>query len=251
MGNRKALPILLCLLLAALVLTQGCAHTVHKAGAGDASPYANRISQRTAQQIASSAAELDAALDGALAELRQEAPYYQMMFCPSRVKQALQQAAADEQPRFAWPIASNDIEFLSPYGMRTWRGRTRLHKGLDIRAPRGTDILSVMEGRVQFSGWRRGYGHLVLVDHPDGMTTAYAHLSKRYVSTGDRVDRAEPLGLVGTTGRSTCVHLHFEVRVADGYADPVPYLEPVVPPAYARQAAAMRSDYGKDKDSAG
>mgnify|MGYP002781422740 FL=1 len=88
-----------------------------------------------------------------------------------------------------------------------------MHKGVDIAAPKGTSIFASAEGRVIRAGYHpAGFGRFVEVRHPNGVTTLYAHMSRVDVSTGQRVDGGERVGLVGSTGFSTGPHLHFEVR---------------------------------------
>lgn len=101
----------------------------------------------------------------------------------------------------------------------------RLHSGIDIAAPEGTSIAAADGGTVTFSGYNNGgYGNLVIVDHGNGKQTYYAHCSKLLVSVGDPVGQGQEIALVGSTGRSTGNHLHFEVRV-DGVAqNPLQYV---------------------------
>jgi murein DD-endopeptidase MepM/ murein hydrolase activator NlpD len=101
------------------------------------------------------------------------------------------------------------------------------HSGIDLGASFGTPVLAAKAGRVEFAGWGGGYGNLVELDH--GSTgTRYAHLEAIYVYQGQNVAQGQQLGLVGSTGRSTGPHLHFEIMVSsgDGWValDPAPYL---------------------------
>jgi murein DD-endopeptidase MepM/ murein hydrolase activator NlpD len=98
------------------------------------------------------------------------------------------------------------------------------HKGLDFAAPGGTNILASREGTVIASQWFSGYGNAVIIDHGGGVWTLYAHMKSRSVSTGDAVKQGELIGKVGSTGKSTGNHLHFEVRVNEQAVDPKPYL---------------------------
>jgi murein DD-endopeptidase MepM/ murein hydrolase activator NlpD len=123
---------------------------------------------------------------------------------------------------YAVPVTSN-------YGwrMNPVTGDWSLHSGIDLGAPMGTPVLAAKSGRVEFAGWSGGYGNLVELSH-DNMGTRYAHLSAIYVASGQRVTRGQQVGIVGSTGRSTGPHLHFEIMVpsAEGWAtlDPAPYL---------------------------
>ncbi len=116
-----------------------------------------------------------------------------------------------------WPV---DGVVVSGYGMR-WG---RLHEGIDIAAASGTPIRAAAAGTVIHSGWLGGYGLLVVVDHGNGLATAYAHNSANLVSVGQRVTQGETVSLVGSTGNSSGPHLHFEVRVNGAAVDPLLYL---------------------------
>jgi murein DD-endopeptidase MepM/ murein hydrolase activator NlpD len=116
---------------------------------------------------------------------------------------------------FIWPV--NGL-VVSGYG---WRGG-RMHEGIDISAPSGTSILAAAAGSVIHAGWLGGY--LVVVDHGNGLATAYAHASAILVAVGQAVSQGETLSLVGSTGNSSGPHLHFEVRVNGVAVDPLLYL---------------------------
>ena len=98
------------------------------------------------------------------------------------------------------------------------------HSGQDIEAPWGAPVIAGASGKVSFVGWQNGYGQLVVVDHGGGLTTRYGHLSHIDVELNQTVERAQLLGKVGSTGRSTGPHLHYEVRINDQAVDPLPYL---------------------------
>lgn len=100
-------------------------------------------------------------------------------------------------------------------------GGTRVHAGVDLAAPQGTHVTATFDGRVSVADWSGSYGLLVVVEHPGGMQTRYAHLSKVAVSPGQTVRRGELLGLVGSTGRSTGPHLHYELRQNGRPVDPL------------------------------
>ena len=114
----------------------------------------------------------------------------------------------------------------SRFGNRTdpFLGRLALHAGIDFRASTGTEVRATGAGTVVVAGRNGGYGNMVEIDHGDGLTTRYAHLSQVLVKVGDHVETDGPVGLSGTTGRSTGPHLHYEVR-RDGKAiDPMRFL---------------------------
>jgi murein DD-endopeptidase MepM/ murein hydrolase activator NlpD len=98
------------------------------------------------------------------------------------------------------------------------------HSGQDIEALWGAPVIAGASGKVSFVGWQNGYGQLVIVDHGGGLSTRYGHLSHIDVELNQTVERAQLLGKVGSTGRSTGPHLHYEVRINDQAVDPLPYL---------------------------
>lgn len=116
-----------------------------------------------------------------------------------------------------WPMCD---PVTSEFGRR-WG---RLHAGIDVGAPVGTPIGAARAGVVLFAGWQGGYGRLTLLDHGGGLVTAYAHQSQQYVAAGEQVVRGQRIGDVGSTGRSTGPHLHFETRVNGEPVNPRRYL---------------------------
>lgn len=102
--------------------------------------------------------------------------------------------------------------------------RRALHNGIDFGAPPGSRILSTAPGRVTHAGWAGSYGHMVEIDHGHGIVTRYAHLSRTLVEVGDRVPLREPLGVIGSTGRSTGRHLHYEVHLDGVPRDPARFI---------------------------
>jgi murein DD-endopeptidase MepM/ murein hydrolase activator NlpD len=108
----------------------------------------------------------------------------------------------------------------SGFGMR-WG---RMHEGIDIGCAYGTPIHAAAAGTVIYAGWMSGYGNLVVVDHGNGLSTAYAHASSILVGFGQTVGQGDIVSLVGSTGHSTGPHLHFEVRVNGVAVDPLLYL---------------------------
>jgi len=106
----------------------------------------------------------------------------------------------------------NHIRITSPFTNRRWHPvlhRYKAHLGTDFGARRGTPILSAADGKVIFSGWMRGYGNVIKIQHEDNYVTLYAHQSRRKVKVGERVKKGQVIGFVGSTGRSTGPHLHF------------------------------------------
>ena len=126
-------------------------------------------------------------------------------------------AGAPSAAGLVWPV---DGPVVSGFGMR-WG---RMHEGIDIAAALGTPVHAAAAGVVIHAGWLGGYGNLVVLDHGNGLATAYAHASAILVSPGQQVDQGATVSLVGSTGRSTGPHLHFEVRVNGVAVDPLGYL---------------------------
>ena len=118
--------------------------------------------------------------------------------------------------QLAWPVKGRVTSYFG------WRWGS-FHSGVDIAAATGTPVLAADNGMVSYAGWNGGYGRLVLIDHGNGMVTAYAHLSSYAVSVGDRVEKGQVIGYVGSSGNSTGPHLHFEVRVNGVAVNPLDY----------------------------
>ena len=118
---------------------------------------------------------------------------------------------------FIWPC---DGVVVSGFGMR-WG---RMHEGIDVGCAYGTPNRAAASGTVIYAGWLGGYGNLVVVDHGNGLSTAYAHASSLLVGVGQPVSQGETVSLVGSTGNSSGPHLHFEVRVNGQAVDPLLYL---------------------------
>lgn len=114
----------------------------------------------------------------------------------------------------------------SEYGYRIHPvyGTRKLHSGLDVSDPKGTPIAAAQGGTVIMAGVQGGYGNCVIIDHGDGVSTLYGHMSKINVSKGQQVNRGDIVGLVGSTGTATGNHLHFEVRINGEATNPRPYL---------------------------
>jgi murein DD-endopeptidase MepM/ murein hydrolase activator NlpD len=127
---------------------------------------------------------------------------------------------------FCSPLGSGwQSRVTSEFGYRIcpYHGR-ELHSGLDMSATTGTPIRAALSGTVVKSYYSNSYGNYIVIDHGNGMTTAYAHQSQRLVSVGDAVEAGQVIGLVGSTGNATGPHLHFEVRVNGELQDPRIYL---------------------------
>ncbi|MFN9609462.1 MAG: peptidoglycan DD-metalloendopeptidase family protein, partial [Pseudanabaena sp.] len=128
---------------------------------------------------------------------------------------------------FVLPITGAVISSGFGWRVHPVTGERRMHKGVDFAAPTGTPIFAAADGVVTDAGWTNGgYGNIVELRHSDGSVTLYAHTSRVYVSKGQVVNRGQAIAEVGTTGRSTGPHLHFEVQ-PDGKnaVDPMDYLQ--------------------------
>ncbi len=127
----------------------------------------------------------------------------------------------------------------SGFGMRNHPvlGGRRQHQGIDLAAPTGTPVYATADGVVGRADWYSSYGLYISINHGASMETRYAHLSRLAVAAGDNVKKGDLIGYVGSTGRSTGPHLHYEVRI-DGLAvNPIPYMvESEAQLAYARDA---------------
>jgi len=127
----------------------------------------------------------------------------------------------------------------SGFGWRIdpFNGRQAMHEGIDFIAPTGSPIVAAAGGVVISSEWHHAFGNLIEVDHGNDIVTRYAHASKVYVQVGDIVKRSQHIADVGTTGRSTGAHLHFEVQVKGTPQNPAKFLAPGKPGARAQTVA--------------
>jgi murein DD-endopeptidase MepM/ murein hydrolase activator NlpD len=125
----------------------------------------------------------------------------------------------------ARPVQS--LTFTSNFGVRTdpFRGGAAMHSGVDIPGPYATPIYATADGIVGRTGWVGGYGNLVEIEHGRGIETRYGHLSSIIVSPGKKVKRGDLIALMGSTGRSTGNHLHYEVRIDGRAVNPTPFLQ--------------------------
>lgn len=123
------------------------------------------------------------------------------------------------------PVQS--LTFTSNFGIRTdpFRGGAAMHAGVDIPGAYATPIYATADAVVGRTGWAGGYGNLVELEHGRGIQTRYGHLSSILVAPGERVKRGQMIALMGSTGRSTGTHLHYEVRIDGRAVNPVPFLQ--------------------------
>ena len=137
----------------------------------------------------------------------------------------------DAQPQGLIAIPSSKpvnlgISLSSGFGVRSdpFRGGAAMHAGVDIPGPIGTPVYATADGVVGRTGWVGGYGNLVELEHGQGIQTRYGHLSEIVAAPGSRVKRGQLIGLMGSTGRSTGSHLHYEVRLDGRAVNPTPFL---------------------------
>jgi len=142
------------------------------------------------------------------------------------------------------PVSKVDIS--SYYGYRTdpFKGRRKNHKGLDIRGPVGTPIFATADGFVKMAQWFSSYGKFIEIDHGNAIHTRYGHLSKLNVKANQRVKKGDIIGYMGSTGRSTGSHLHYEVRIAGEPVNPQSFM------AYQKNDAVKLVEKANEKDSA-
>lgn len=114
---------------------------------------------------------------------------------------------------FMWPLPAGNNVITCKYGMRTHpiTGKRKLHTGVDLRAATGTKVYAANKGTVTTSGYSSAWGNYIIISHGGGITTLYAHMSKRSVSKDDKVKQGDIIGYSGNTGYSTAPHLHFEI----------------------------------------
>ncbi len=138
-----------------------------------------------------------------------------------------------ERSRYLWahipsihPVPGRPLG--SGYGYRVDpidKKSVRMHWGIDIGAPRGTDIIATADGVVSDIGWHSGYGLTMIIDHGFGFETRYGHCQRVHVKEGDSVKRGQVIATIGNTGRSIAPHLHYEVQVSGMKVNPKPYID--------------------------
>lgn len=169
------------------------------------------------------------AMGGPFIPLRSTAPRTLKELSLTRLATSLRQLDTMERALLAIPNSAPALPLTlsSGFGVRSdpFNGAAALHAGIDITGDRGQPILAAAAGRVVSVGLQGGYGNLVIVDHGHGIQTRYGHLSGFDVRPGQMVARGQQIARMGSTGRSTGDHLHFEVRLNDRAVNPRPFLE--------------------------
>jgi murein DD-endopeptidase MepM/ murein hydrolase activator NlpD len=120
------------------------------------------------------------------------------------------------------------VNYTSGFGVRSdpFKGRAAMHAGVDLAGPLGTPIYATADGTVDRAEWNNGgYGNLVEIDHGHGIQTRYGHLTRYIVSSGEHVKRGQLIAYMGSTGRSTGSHLHYEVRLEGRAVNPIPFMQ--------------------------
>jgi murein DD-endopeptidase MepM/ murein hydrolase activator NlpD len=171
-------------------------------------------------------------------------PRFRALFASWRALDQLEQGAASIPS--ARPVVTS-ANFTSGYGVRSdpFRGRAAMHAGIDLAGPVGTPIYATADGVVNRAEWNAGgYGNLVELNHGQGIQTRYGHMSRLIARPGQHVRRGELIGLMGSTGRSTGSHLHYEVRIDGRAVNPIPFMQPSNSLAALQRPAAVGGPTG-------
>ena len=205
--------------------------------------YYDSIAAMTDNQLA---AELTQKVDMLEKELYTQAKSYDEV-----LEMAKNQEIRMENIPAIQPVMNKDLKRVaSGYGMRidpVYHVR-KFHQGMDFSAPIGTDVFATGNAKVEFAGWRQGYGNTVILDHGYGYKTLYAHLYKVLVRKGQKVRRSDIIALVGNTGKSTGPHLHYEVRLNGKPVDPRNYYFYDLSPEEYDQMLQLSNNFGQMLD---
>ena len=169
-------------------------------------------------------ARLEGAMGGPFEPVSKADPTFKQLFTSWKKLDNLQDGAIaipSEKP-------VRTAAFTSGYGVRSdpFRGAAAMHAGIDLSGPTGTPIYATADGTVSSAGWNSGgYGNLVKIDHGRGIETRYGHLSSIAVRPGQRIKRGDVIARMGSTGRSTGSHLHYEVRIEGRAVNPIPFMK--------------------------
>jgi murein DD-endopeptidase MepM/ murein hydrolase activator NlpD len=189
-------------------------------------PVPDAVGRVYEEQIGVAPMELIMGLDNPSADMILEEMRLRLGSLGSLLKDAEEQRLRLAHTPAMWPTEDPRRRVTSKFGPRRdpFTKRWRDHSGIDIRSDYGAPVLSTADGVVYFSGYEQYLGHAVKIDHGYGFETVYGHLSKRLVSKGDTVKRGDAIGKVGSSGRSTGPHIHYEVHVGGKRVDPREYI---------------------------
>ena len=178
------------------------------------------LSVPSAEAAASGATSSATLPSGASSEFRRDLLGWQERTSPQPIETV-------ERPRpHAGVAGASKLKISSPFGWRhdPINGDGRRHEGVDLPGRAGSEVKATGAGIVRVAGWVRGYGNLVEIDHGAGVETRYGHLERIRVAEGQRVAAGQQIGDLGSTGRSTGPHVHYEVRVKGQPADPTAFM---------------------------
>lgn len=205
--------------------------------------YYEQIAQMTNSEIAA-----DLALK---VDLLEKEIYVQAKSYDEVAQMAKEQEIRMENIPAIQPVMNKDLKRVaSGYGMRidpVYHVR-KFHQGMDFTAPTGTEVFATGNAKVDFAGWKQGYGNTVILDHGYGYKTLYAHLYKILVRKGQKVRRSDIIALVGNTGKSTGPHLHYEVRLNNKPVDPRNYYFYDLSPEEYDQMIQLSNNFGQMLD---
>ena len=205
--------------------------------------YYEQLAQMTNSELAA-----DLTLKG---DLLEKEIYVQAKSYDEVAQMAKEQEIRMENIPAIQPVMNKDLKRVaSGYGMRidpVYHVR-KFHQGMDFTAPTGTEIFATGNAKVEFTGWKQGYGNTVILDHGYGYKTLYAHLYKSLVRKGQKVRRSDIIALVGNTGKSTGPHLHYEVRLNGKPVDPRNYYFYDLSPEEYDQMIQLSNNFGQMLD---
>jgi murein DD-endopeptidase MepM/ murein hydrolase activator NlpD len=177
----------------------------------------------------------------------------QLVIAPAATAPAAISAAPSFRPAKVSIPSRNPLDgasLTSGFGMRIHPvlGGRRGHKGIDLAMPTGTPIYATADGVISKAEWFSSYGLYISLEHGGNIQTRYGHMSRLNVAAGQQVRKGDLIGYVGSTGRSTGPHLHYEVRIGGVAVNPVPYMQNAAMPALADASTAAPAIGGGDED---
>jgi len=177
----------------------------------------------------------------------------QLVIAPAATAPAAISAAPSFRPAKVSIPSRNPLDgaaLTSGFGMRTHPvlGGRRGHKGIDLAMPTGTPIYATADGVISKAEWFSSYGLYIALEHGGNIQTRYGHMSRLNVAAGQQVRKGDLIGYVGSTGRSTGPHLHYEVRIGGVAVNPKPYMQDAAMPAMAAASSAAPAIGGGDED---